>query len=135
MPATLSEIQARLEQAIALRDDAQDALPAIIAAGGSITAEVRAKHAARLQGYQREVYLLMKIERDLVANGRAAENDLRVLSGFDASAAAPAVSTPPDAADAQMPPRIAPRNEASASPAEKAGLGFAAPLPAAGEVW
>ena len=124
MPATLAQIQARLEQAIALRDDAQDALPAILAAGGSSTADVRAKHAARLQGYQREVYLLMKIERDLVANGRAAENDLCVLSGFDASPPASAAVTPHGAHDAQTAPRIAPRNDASA-----------APLPASGDVF
>jgi len=124
MPATLQQIQARLEQAIALRDDAADALPAIIAAGGSITADVRAKHEARLNGYQREVYILMKIERDLVANGRAAENDLRILSGFDALEAQTAAVTPPATHDAPLAPREGSRNEASA-----------APLPASGDVF
>lgn len=117
MPATLAQIQTRLEQASALRDDAADALP-------SIAPEVRAKHEARLNGYQREVELLMKIERDLVANGKAAEKDLRILSGFDASQPQSAAVTPPAAHDAQMAPRDTPRNEASATP-----------LPASGDVF
>ena len=124
MPATLQQIQARLEQAIALRDDAADALPAIIAAAGSITVEVRGKHEARLNGYQREVELLMKIERDLVANGKAAENNLCILSGFDAPQAIAALPSASLDCDAQKEPREAPRNEASA-----------APLPASGDVF
>lgn len=124
MPATLQQIQARLEQAIALRDDAADTLLAIIAAGGSITAEVRGKHEARLNGYQREVELLMKIERDLVANGKAAENDLCILSGFDASQATSALPSASLVSDAHLAPREAPRNEASA-----------APLPASGDIF
>ena len=109
---------------MALRDDAADALPAIVAAGGNIPAEVRAKHEARLNGYQREVEVLMKIERDLVANGRLAESDLDVLSGFDASEGPNAAVTLPTAADACLAPREAPRNEAGGGP-----------LPAAGDVF
>lgn len=124
MPATLQQIQARLEQAIALRDDAADALLATYALGGSITAEVRGKHEARLNGYQREVELLMKIERDLVANGKAAENDLCILSGFDASQATSALPSASLVSDAHLAPREAPRNEASA-----------APLPASGDIF
>ena len=124
MPATLPQIQARLDQAIALRDDALDALPAIVAAGGASTAEVRTKHVARLQGYQREVELLQKIERDLISQGRAAENDLLKLSRFNAPPPASAAVTPLDATDAPTAPREAPRNEASATP-----------LPASGDVF
>ena len=124
MPATLQQIQARLEQALALRDDAADAMPVIIAAGGSIAADVRSKHEARLNGYQREVEVLMKIERDIVANGRAAENDLRILSRFDAPEAASALPSASLGCDARLAPREAPRNEASSTP-----------LPAAGDVF
>lgn len=125
MPATLQQIQARLEQAQALRDDAALVMQDFIAdATGSISPEMRARREARLNGYQREVELLMKIERDLVANGRAAKNDLRILSGFDASRPIPAAVTPSHSSDAQMAPREAPRNEASATP-----------LPASGDVF
>ena len=124
MPASLSQIQARLEQAIALRDDAADALPAIIAAADSITADVCSKHAARLNGYQREVEVLMKIERDIIANGRAAENDLRILKRFDAPQAASAAVTPTNDPEAQKAPREAPRSEASATSLPASGDAF-----------
>lgn len=133
MPATLPQIQARLEQAIALRDDAEDVSTQMVQLGASITAEVRGKHEARLNGYQREVYILMKIERDLVADGRASENDLRVLSRFDAPEASAAAKTPLNDQDAPLAPREAPRSDAAnASPRPNIDP---AQLPAAGDVF
>lgn len=124
MPATLPQIQARLEQVIALRDDAAETVNALALGGDAIDVKTRTNHVAKLQGYQREVEVLIKVERDLVANGKAAENDLRVLSRFDASQPASAAMTPPPSADAEKPPRDTPRNEASS-----------APLPASGDVF
>ncbi len=124
MPATLQQIQDRLEQAIALRDDAGETVNALALGGAAIDAKTRTNHVAKLQGYQREVEVLQKVERDLLSHGRAAENDLRILSGFDALEPETAAVTPPAPHDAQMAPREAPRNEASA-----------APLPASGDVF
>jgi len=128
MPATLQQIQARLEQAQALRDDLAETAQVLqqesLNSGVPISAATQQSISARLNGYHREVEVLMKIERDLVANGRAAENDLCILSGFDALEGRNATETPPADCDAQKAPREAPRNEASA-----------APLPASGDVF
>jgi len=128
MPATLPQIQARLEQSQALRDElaetAQDLQIDALAGGTAISTATQQSIQARLNGYHREVELLMKIERDLVANGKAAENDLSVLSRFDASQAGSAAMTPSLSHGAHLAPREAPRNEASATP-----------LPASGDVF
>ncbi|WP_395737443.1 hypothetical protein [Prosthecobacter sp.] len=125
MPATLQQIQTKLAEATALRDLAAEAMPLVVAAGGAITAKIRSEHEARLNGYQREVELLLKCERDLIANGRLdAESDWLTEARFNAPGAVSAVLTPSDDCDASQAPREAPRNEVSA-----------APLPAAGDVF
>lgn len=117
MPATLQDIQNKLAEATALRDDAADAMPLVIAAGGSITADARRRHEAKYNGYQREVEALQKLERQLLAE-QGAE------SRFNASAPESALLTPPHTSEASAGHREPPRNEASA-PA----------LPAAGDVF
>ncbi len=135
MPATLQQIQARLEQALALREDAGEMVQTLALGGAGVPAEERTRHVAKLQGYQREVELLHKIERDLLSQGRAAENDLRILSGFDAPEAMPAAVTPSQSSDAQMAPREAPRSEASAPPLLLSASFAGQALPAAGDVF
>ncbi len=113
MPATLPQIQARLEQALALRDDAGETVQSLALGGAGVDVATRTRHVAKLQGYHREVEVLQKVERDLISQGRAAESDLRILSGFDASRPETATETPAMDSNAQMAPREAPRNDAS----------------------
>jgi len=117
MPATLQDIRIKLAEATALRDDAADAMPLIIAAGGSITAEARRRHEAKLNGYQREVIALQKVERDL-------QSEQRAESRFNAPVTESALLTPPPPSDASQRGREGSRSEASA-----------APLPASGDVF
>ncbi len=136
MPASLLQIQARLEQATALRDDASETVQVLALGGEGIDVIMRQRHISKLQGYQREVTVLQKIERDIISQGRAAENDLRVLSVFGALDATSALLSACLPSDAQMTPRETPRNDAGIPPLPKIELGFVpARLPSAGDVF
>lgn len=140
MPATLQQIQAKLNEAIALRDDAQQTHALLSLSTGGIDTTTSQTLNAKLNGYQREVELLMKCERDLIANGRLDAETARLAvtaapgapapqlqcaeSRFNASEAPNAVLTPPARSGAQMTPREAPRGEVSEPP-----------LPASGDVF
>lgn len=125
MPATLQQIQAKLNEAIALRDDALQTQGLLALTAGGIEATTSQTLSAKLNGYQREVEVLMKCERDLIAHGRLdAETERLAESRFNAWEA---ISAPLSAGvdlSAQTAPREGPRSEASA-----------APLPASGDVF
>lgn len=136
MPATLQQIQAKLAEATALRDDAEENLRLLALTEGSLSSETRCKLTAKLNGYTREVEALLKCERDLIANGRLDAETARLAeSRFNASEAAGALITLPHSSDAELAPREAPRSEAAESAAPNAPPGNATPLPAAGDVF
>ena len=149
MPATLQQIQAKLAEAIALRDDAEENLNLLALTEGGLSLETRQKLNAKLNGYNREVEALMKCERELIANGRLSPEAARLIEtaapGLHQQCAEPrfnegrtlgAVTTPPVCYDAQEAPREAPRSEEGDSSRQNHELVFAsAPLPAAGDVF
>lgn len=133
MPATLPEIQARLSEAAALRDSAAETVQDLALDSSTVDASTRIKHVSRLQGYQREVEALQKIERELISNGRA-DTALppRTESRFEQGLPETAVITPPDAHDAASAIRGAsrvPQNSLSEPHPTPA------PLPASGDVF
>ncbi len=129
MPATLQQIQAKLAEAIALRDELAETCATLgieaAASGAGVSKATQQSLLAKLNGYHREVEALMKCERDLIAHGRLdAEAAQLAESRFNASQPEIAVLTPPQHSDAELAHREPPRSEASAPP-----------LPASGDVF
>lgn len=108
MKASLLQVQSKLSEVAALRDDGLDTVISLALGRMESDRETRQAIVAKFKGYEREFWALIKVERELIANGRAsAENSEAILSRSDASRPLSAVSTSETASDAASGPRDA----------------------------
>lgn len=112
MQVSLSQIRAKLAECEALRDDALDVVRSLALSRFDASAPERQRLVSKFDGYEREFWALVKIERELISSGKA-ESQMPNLteSRFDAPAPESAPLTPDAPHDAQMAPREAPRSE------------------------
>lgn len=146
MSATLPQIQSKLDEARELRRDALDTVRLLALGRVEADRDMRLALVSKFDGYEREFWALVKVERELIASGRihgeatsrrqteSLESDesspLLTESRSDAPPPLSAVITLAAPSDAQMGGREGPRNEAS----KDTTRGTRA-LPSAGEVF
>jgi len=120
MNTSLSQIQAKLAEASALRSDALDTVRQLALGRLDAAPDMRLALVSKFDGYEREFQALVKVERDVIATGRspspdsAASADLAdaTETRFAASGAHSAAMTHPTAHSEPEPPREAPRSPA-----------------------
>lgn len=131
MSATLPQIQSKLDEARELRRDALDTVRLLALGRVEADRDMRLALVSKFDGYEREFWALVKVERELIASGRIhGEATLLTESRSDAPPPLSAVITLAAPSDAQMGGREGPRNEAS----KDTTRGTRA-LPSAGEVF
>lgn len=116
MQVPLSQIRAKLAECEALRDDALDTVRRLALSRLDAPASERQSLVSKFDGYEREFWALVKIERELISSGRiesvkSAESADLTESRFNAPEPESAPLTPDAPSDAQMAPREAPRSE------------------------
>lgn len=123
MQVSLSQIRAKLAECEALRDDALDTVRRLALSRLDAPASERQALVSKFDGYEREFWALVKIERELISCGVATtrrpgmEGDessplpKSAESRFNAPVPESAPVTPAAPSDAQMAPREAPRSE------------------------
>lgn len=132
MSATLPQIQSKLDEARELRRDALDTVRLLALGRVEADRDMRLALVSKFDGYEREFWALVKVERELIASGRihGEATPLLTESRSDAPPPLSAVITLAAPSDAQMGGREGPRNEAS----KDTTRGTRA-LPSAGEVF
>lgn len=107
MNVSLSQIQAKLAEVEALRDDALSTLRLLALGRMEADRDMRTALVSKFDGYEREFWALVKIERELIAHGRAPQNELRTELRSDAPPPVSAAVTPANRGDAASGPRDA----------------------------
>ncbi|MBE7497102.1 MAG: hypothetical protein HS117_19345 [Verrucomicrobiaceae bacterium] len=130
MPANLQQIQFKLAEVEELRDDALATVRLLALGRLDADKDARAAFVSKFNGYEREFWALVKIERELIASGRISEAAaIRATIAPDAPDADSAVLTPLPPSDASEAVGERRRNEMRATPPGPPGL------PAAGDAW
>lgn len=118
MNVTLPQIQHKLAEVRELRREALDTVRLLALGRMQADKEAATGLVSKFDGYEREFWALVKVERGLIANGRAStENSEAILGGSDASQPLSAVSAPESCGDAAS----GPRDAREASPLPPAG--------------
>jgi len=135
MPASLSEVQLKLSEICDLRRDALDTVRQFALGRIEADKDVRITLVSKFDGYEREFWALVKVERELIASGRIhgvatsrrqtesledddsspLQNEQRTETRFDAPQPFSAVLTPAAPSGAKNEAREGPRNEAGES--------------------
>jgi hypothetical protein len=130
MQVSPSQIRAKLAECEALRDDALDTVRRLALSRLDAPASERQSLVSKFDGYEREFWALMKIERELISSGKA-ESQMPSLteSRFNAPAPLAAVPALQEDSDASSAIRGASRGPVLNPVSEKTGPVLAVPSP------